>query len=102
MLFKSAFVKQLPYLANIAVYPKSAFRKKIAGMSRTTATFSMSLPPETAEQLEQVLKAEHASMDLNIKKRYFDDSSNPIVMVKSYCSSAPVVDPVLFFEKYVD
>jgi hypothetical protein len=51
--------ERVSIFADFALYPHSAFRERIVGMSRTTATFSISLPPEMGVVLERVLKDEH-------------------------------------------
>ena len=45
----------------------------MAGMTRTTATFSVSLPPEMAAELEEVMKREHRTRSELIREalRYY-------------------------------
>jgi hypothetical protein len=68
--------ERVSIFADFALYPHSAFRERIVGMSRTTATFSISLPPEMGVVLERVLKDEHRTRSELVRealRRYFDD-----------------------------
>jgi Ribbon-helix-helix protein, copG family len=47
------------FWAHLAPFRKREPRWTIAAMSRTTETFTISLPPEMAAELERVRKGEH-------------------------------------------
>ena len=71
-------------LARFHVFTRPVSRERLAHMTRTTVTFSISVPPEMAGELEEIRKKEHRTRSELIRealRRYIEDARPPSEVV---------------------